>query len=630
MVRKYQRKTTRQEWSLESMEAAVNAVLEGQMGSLKASRQFNVPQTTVERHVAKKRANPDYAVVKKLGSITSVFTAEQEAELKDYLTQMEGQFFGLTIKELSELAFQLAERNNMKHPFNAAAKSAGRDWVKGFLTRNPTLTIRKPESTSVARAMGFNKVAVDKFFDLLESQLDKFKFTGDRIFNCDETGLTVNPKGHTKVVALKGRRQVGTVTSAERGQTVTVEICVSASGNYIPPMIIYPRKRMQQEFETGLPPGAWAEVQETGWMTKELFLTWFKKFIEFSGASKERQILLILDGHKTHTKNLKLIDLAREKGVVLLCLPPHCSHRLQPLDVAFMKPLSKFYEDEVRTWLRTDPGKVVTLHQISSLFGKAFIRAATMSTAVNGFRKTGIWPVDRNVFKESDFLPCSTTDIILAPTVEETETKEEMPEEPKRNASVEPCDRHQAIVSRRKTPEQSSAVEQVAASSNFQVISPEIILAIPKVDKKSKRKPSNRRGKTVVLTGTPYKNELVEEIKRKVSPKTSASKRKLFSTNSNQTKKPKKNLIDKEKMQSSSDILNKPSCSKDRKMRSSDREEDDEQCLYCYDFSEEGWIRCIACGRWAHNSCAGMESEDDEAIHICVLCETAKVINKIR
>lgn len=74
--------------------------------------------------------------------------------------------------------------------------------------------------------------------------------------------------------------------------------------------------------------------------------------------------------------------------------------------------------------MRTNPGKVVTLHQISSLFGKAFIRSATMSTAVSGFRKTGIWPVDKSVFEESDFLPASTTDIPI-PADQATETEEQ-------------------------------------------------------------------------------------------------------------------------------------------------------------------------------------------------------------
>ncbi|KAG8229090.1 hypothetical protein J437_LFUL010773 [Ladona fulva] len=148
-------------------------------------------------------------------------------------------------------------------------------------------------------------------------------------------------------------------------------------------------------------------------MTTELFLVWFAKFIEFSKATKESPVLLIGDGHSTHTKNLKLLEMARENGVVLLCLPPHTSHKLQPLDVTFFKPLSLYYGEEVRKWLRSHPEKVVTLFQISTIFGEPFLYAATMPTTINGFRKTGIWPPDLNVFSDADFLPSATTDIQL-------------------------------------------------------------------------------------------------------------------------------------------------------------------------------------------------------------------------
>ena len=72
-----------------------------------------------------------------------------------------------------------------------------------------------------------------------------------------------------------------------------------------------------------------------------LFTTWFKHFIRSSGASKINPVLLILDGHSTHTKNIELIDLSRENGVVLLCLPPHCSHIMQPLDVSYQHTMIK-------------------------------------------------------------------------------------------------------------------------------------------------------------------------------------------------------------------------------------------------------------------------------------------------
>lgn len=156
---------------------------------------------------------------------------------------------------------------------------------------------------------------------MLTNLLDKHKLTASQIFNCDETGVSVNPKNQSKIIACKGKRQVGSLTSAERGETVTCLICMSASGAYMPPMLIFPRKKKQKEFELGLPPGGWAEVHSTGWMTAESFLVWFRKFVEFSKASKDFPVLLILDGHSTHTKNLEVIDYARR--VVFRCYVYH-------------------------------------------------------------------------------------------------------------------------------------------------------------------------------------------------------------------------------------------------------------------------------------------------------------------
>jgi len=56
---------------------------------------------------------------------------------------------------------------------------------------------------------------------------------------------------------------------------------------------------------------------------------------------------------------------------------------------------------------------VVTHLQIASFFGGANLIAANMRTAVTGFRRTGIWPLDGNVFLEVDILPAATTDIAL-------------------------------------------------------------------------------------------------------------------------------------------------------------------------------------------------------------------------
>ncbi|GBM96404.1 hypothetical protein AVEN_85257-1 [Araneus ventricosus] len=91
-------------------------------------------------------------------------------------------------------------------------------------------------------------------------------------------------------------------------------------------------------------------------------------------------------------------------------LSPHTTHRLQPLDVSFMAPLSTFYEQETRKWLINHPGRCVIIYQVGKLFKAAFSRAATVKTAVKGFEKTGIYLFNRNVFPEYLFAPSETTE----------------------------------------------------------------------------------------------------------------------------------------------------------------------------------------------------------------------------
>ena len=58
-------------------------------------------------------------------------------------------------------------------------------------------------------------------------------------------------------------------------------------------------------------------------------------FVDFVKPTKEETVVFILDSHVTHTNNLAATDMAREAGVVMVSLPPHTTHRLQPLDWAF-------------------------------------------------------------------------------------------------------------------------------------------------------------------------------------------------------------------------------------------------------------------------------------------------------
>ncbi|KAK9680522.1 hypothetical protein QE152_g39032 [Popillia japonica] len=53
----------------------------------------------------------------------------------------------------------------------------------------------------------------------------------------------------------------------------------------------------------------------------------------------------------------------------------------------------------------------VTQYQVAELLGEAYAKAATIENAVNGFRAAGVWPVNRHVFKDSDFVASETVTV---------------------------------------------------------------------------------------------------------------------------------------------------------------------------------------------------------------------------
>ncbi|CAH1974021.1 unnamed protein product [Acanthoscelides obtectus] len=244
--------------------------------------------------------------------------------------KLQNKFYGISSVELRRLVFEYAEKNCIPHQFNKSAKLAGQDWFNGFLKRNLRISIRKPEATSMSRITAFNK-EVDLFFYNHNCEMDKYEFTASRIYNFDETGIsTVQKPG--KILGPKGIKQVGAATSWERGKNITVSCIMSAAGEYIPPMFIFPRQRMSHNLAKRGPPNAIYHCSHNGWITEELFVTWLHHFIFHAKPTKEQPVLLVMDNHKTHT-TLTAYNVCKEYGIIVVTLQPHSSHHLQPLDI---------------------------------------------------------------------------------------------------------------------------------------------------------------------------------------------------------------------------------------------------------------------------------------------------------
>jgi hypothetical protein len=62
---------------------------------------------------------------------------------------------------------------------------------------------------------------------------------------------------------------------------------------------------------------------------------------------KKDPVILVPYGHYPHTRNLGVINLARENHVDIICLPLHNSHRMLRLNKAFMRAVKIFYCQEI-------------------------------------------------------------------------------------------------------------------------------------------------------------------------------------------------------------------------------------------------------------------------------------------
>ena len=125
------------------------------------------------------------------GRFRTVLPINLEKQLVEYVEEMSRRFYGLGTKDIRKLCYELAVQNNCDVPETwHVNKSAGSDWLHGFVSRTNSLSLRKPEATSLARAAGFNPTVVENFYCILREILHANEFKPSCIYNIDETGLS--------------------------------------------------------------------------------------------------------------------------------------------------------------------------------------------------------------------------------------------------------------------------------------------------------------------------------------------------------------------------------------------------------------------------------------------------------
>src|SRR6266699_4727613 len=86
-----------------------------------------------------------------------------------------------------------------------------------------------------------------------------------------------------------------------------------------------------------------------GWTDQELGAKWLERDFEPMSAARNKTRgyrLLILDGHNSHC-TYRFCKFAKEHNIIIICLPSHTTHVLQPCDVGVFGPLASSWKAQV-------------------------------------------------------------------------------------------------------------------------------------------------------------------------------------------------------------------------------------------------------------------------------------------
>ena len=113
--------------------------------------------------------------------------------------------------------------------------------------------------------------------------------------------------------------------------------------------------------------------------------------------------LLILDCQSSH-QSIGLLECAIQNQFMIVCLPPHTTQFLQPLDRCTFSPFSIAY-NQVYSEFLLNPAAVISKATWPSLLCKSWQAAFTGTNIKSGFRGRGIYPLNPSAIPDSPYEP---------------------------------------------------------------------------------------------------------------------------------------------------------------------------------------------------------------------------------
>nr|AER39693.1 transposase [Verticillium dahliae] len=349
-----------------------------------ATNIFGVPRMTLTRRLRGITSQRDRI------PLNRNLTELEELTIVQYILELNSRAFPPRLCEVEDMANRLlADRD---------APSVGKRWASNFVRRQPELKTRFFRRYDYQRAQCEDPEAIRDWFALVKNTIAKYGIAEPDIYNFDETGFMMGVIGSGMVVTNAERRSNTKMVQPGGREWVTVIQGVGADGWCVPPFIIMAGKNhLSSWYEDSPLPHDWViATTDKGWTTNEKGLEWIQHFDKHTKPRRSAGYrLLILDGHQSH-HSVEFELYCKENNIITLCMPPHSSHLLQPLDVGCFGPLKQAYGRQIEKKMRAGTSHI-TKEDFFPAFFAAFKEAMTERNIKGGFRGAGLVPMSPEI-----------------------------------------------------------------------------------------------------------------------------------------------------------------------------------------------------------------------------------------
>ena len=163
----------------------------------------------------------------------------------------------------------------------------------------------------------------------------------------------------------------------------------------MPTYIVFKGKHLYDTWCKGGPEDTVYTRSDSGSVESAQFVEWFAQLLVPATSHLAGGKLLIFDGHNSHLST-KVVDIAVQNNIELLCLPAHTSSILQPLDVGVFKGVKGAWRKCLRVCYEQTRYCNVDKRAFPSLLKQVIESGAfSRANAVSAFETCGIYPLNR-------------------------------------------------------------------------------------------------------------------------------------------------------------------------------------------------------------------------------------------